>query len=122
MFKGINVALLILVLGLAVNAAPGDLDTTFDTDGKVLTAVGSDSAQANAVATQPDGKIVVAGALSPAGSPPKVLVARYNPDGSLDTSFDSDGIVLTTIPGSAGFAVALAVQSDPGQCRWPKRL
>ena len=43
-----------------VAAGPGDLDPTFGSGGKVLTVLGGGAA-ANALALQPDGKIVVAG-------------------------------------------------------------
>jgi uncharacterized delta-60 repeat protein len=68
----------------------GSLDTTFDSDGKVTTAIGSSDDLAYSVAIQADGKIVAAG-LSHNGSYPKFAVVRYNTDGSLDTTFDSDG-------------------------------
>ena len=42
-------------------AAPGDLDSTFGSGGKVTTPIGSGSAVANGVAVQADGKLVAAG-------------------------------------------------------------
>jgi uncharacterized delta-60 repeat protein len=53
-----------------------------------------------ALAVQPDGKVV---AWSPAHSYAvnPSTVARVNADGSLDSSFDSDGIVQLTWPGGA---------------------
>jgi uncharacterized delta-60 repeat protein len=65
----------------------GTPDATFDGDG----AVGIDSAGsevANAVAVQPDGKIVVAGRTSVGNN---AAVYRLNPNGSFDTTFDGDG-------------------------------
>ena len=67
---------------------------------------------ANAVAVQPDGKIVLAGSL---GCRMNVLmeecsmaVARYDTDGSLDATFGGDGIVLTHFSsGAVGLDVAL---------------
>ena len=67
----------------------GSLDTTFGSGGKVLTNFGSSSLDvANAVAIQPDGKIVAAG-VSDAGTTRDFALVRYNTDGSLDTSFGS---------------------------------
>jgi hypothetical protein len=43
-----------------------------------------------------DGKIVVAG-LAGNGSNYDFALARYNADGILDTSFDGDGLVITSI-------------------------
>ena len=69
----------------------GSLDTSFDGDGEVTTSFGV-QVQANAfsMALQADGKIVVAGYVSDHNSIDFAL-ARYNSDGSLDTSFDGDG-------------------------------
>ena len=66
-----------------------------------------------ALAIQPDGKIVVAGmGLDPSAiSGPSLALVRYNSDGSLDTSFDTDGIVTTTI-GTGGEALSVAIQPD----------
>ncbi len=78
------------------STAAGALDTCFGTDGKVTTEVTNNRDYARAIAVQPDGKIVVAGV---AGySAPAVAdftVVRYNVNGSLDTTFDGDGIAIT---------------------------
>lgn len=90
----------------------GTLDNTFGSRGKVRTDFPGLAAVPSAVAIQTDGKIVVAGGAFPlftfAGN---FEVVRYNPSGSLDTSFGNGGIVTTTFPeGSYAFGVAL--QSD----------
>jgi uncharacterized delta-60 repeat protein len=95
---------------LARYNADGSLDTTFDSDGKVTTAFDSGNDQAFAVALQPDGKIVAAGVAQVAGSSDFAL-ARYHTDGSLDTTFDTDGKVATAF-GSVDQATAVAVQPD----------
>ncbi len=61
----------------------------------------------NSVAIQSDGKIVAAGYIS--GH--LFALARYNADGSLDTSFGSGGIVTTLFSAFAG-ANSVAIQSD----------
>src|SRR5919106_4307106 len=66
-------------------APPGDLDPTFDGDGKVTTDFDGATDQAFGVAIQGDGKIVAAGFDSPGTN---FGLARYNTDGSLDTTFD----------------------------------
>ncbi len=97
----------------AAQAAPGDLDLTFGTDGVVLTAIGS-ADTARGVALQSDGKIVAAGECS-VSAQVIFCLARYNSDGSLDTTFGSGGTVTTkmgTEVGDAEPAWDLAIQSD----------
>jgi uncharacterized delta-60 repeat protein len=90
----------------------GTLDTTFDTDGIVDTPVGPATDVAYAIAIQPDGKIVVSGR---ADSNPVFVtnygIVRYNSDGSLDTSFDTDGIVICPGPGNS-LTDSVAIQPD----------
>ena len=77
------------------------------------TDFGSGSADfALALALQPDGKIVVAGMSTASGSYDFAL-ARYLPNGTLDTTFSGDGTVLTDFgSGSRDWAYALALQPD----------
>ena len=89
----------------------GLLDNTFDSDGLVMTDFDSSfGGFANDLSIQPDNKIVASGqSFSPSGVIP--ALARYNPNGSLDTSFDSDGRV--TMPNSVQFeSTAFALQSN----------
>jgi len=87
----------------------GSLDTTFGVNGKVITDFGNDFPKAMAI--QSDGKILVAG-VNFSSSSLKFAVVRYNIDGSLDTTFDTDGKVTTNYNGSDCHAYALALQSD----------
>jgi len=96
---------------LNLNHGAGVLDPTFSGDGMVTTGIGGANDDADAMAVQSDGKIVVAG-YSFNGSNNDFAVARYNPDGSLDTSFDGDGIVTTPIGSGDDFATSVAIQSD----------
>lgn len=80
----------------------GALDPTFDGDGIATTSFGAGSDQGRALAIQADGKIVVAGYSNIGGSDNDFAVARYNADGSLDTTFDTDGRV--TVGFTAGQA------------------
>ncbi|MGW3624911.1 calcium-binding protein [Streptomyces sp. NPDC000880] len=89
----------------------GSLDTTFDTDGKVTTDFGTSDDQAYGVALQTDGKIVAAGQSDPGGISDFAL-ARYNTNGSLDTTFDTDGKVTTNFAGSDDGAFGVALQTD----------
>lgn len=80
----------------------GSLDTSFDTDGKVLTdVVLSRSEYIYAMHVDDDGKIVVAGYAQVDEGEDRFVLARYNIDGSLDSSFGIDGIVLTEFPSSS---------------------
>jgi uncharacterized delta-60 repeat protein len=90
-----------LLLIASAEAAPGDFDSTFSGDGKEMTDFGKNDS-ASGVVLQPDGKIVVAGSsgleVTQCGengcvseSHADSALARYNPDGTLDTSFSGDG-------------------------------
>jgi uncharacterized delta-60 repeat protein len=88
----------------------GSPDPSFGGDGVVTTSFGADD-RAWGVAVQHDGKIVVAGnSCTPAGC--DFALARYDEDGSLDTSFGGDGTVVTA-PGGPGTGGAFAVAAAP---------
>ena len=91
---------------LARYNSDGSLDTTFDGDGKVFTAMGTVGVAAFGLAIQSDGKILAAG-----DSDGNFALARYNSDGSLDTTFDGDGLVTTAFASDSGGG-AVAIQSD----------
>jgi uncharacterized delta-60 repeat protein len=92
--------------------ANGTLDTTFGAGGKVRTDFPDLAAVASSVVIQPDGKIVVAGGAFPLFTfLGDFKLVRYNPDGSLDTTFGNGGIVTTTFP-EGSYAFALGLQSD----------
>jgi uncharacterized delta-60 repeat protein len=94
-------------------AKAGSLDPTFGTGGKVITDFGNIADEAQAVAVQPDGKLVAAGNTF-TGTDVEFALARYNRDGSLDTSFGTGGKVATGNfgTGSGAGANAIAVQPD----------
>ena len=89
------------------------LDTTFHGDGRVDTDLGGGGdALAVAVALQPDGKIIAAGnVFSVANGHVDFALARYLPDGVLDTTFGGDGRVITDF-GGASAASAVTLQPD----------
>ena len=111
LFVTISAAILIPIVGVNAANASGTLDTTFDSDGKVTTRIGTNNDVANAMAIQSDNKIVLAG-YSYIGSNEDFSLARYNSDGSLDTSFDTDGKVTTAIGSNADVIRSVAIQSD----------
>ncbi len=103
----------VLVSAPAASAAPGDLDLSFGSGGKVITDFGGTYGGAWAVAIQSDGKIVVAGDTGNAYETRSIAVARYNADGSRDESFAGDGMQTTDVGGGFGSgARGLALQPD----------
>ncbi|MBS1744964.1 MAG: T9SS type A sorting domain-containing protein [Bacteroidetes bacterium] len=71
----------------------GNLDNSFGNNGSVTTIFdGGTPKTANANTIQPDGKIIVAG-----GDNHKIMLARYNGDGSLDETFGNNGEVISDI-------------------------
>lgn len=99
------------VFAVARYKSDGSLDTTFNSAGKVTTAVGSIKDTASAAAIQPDGKIVAVGGSASQSGNDIFALARYNINGSLDTSFGTGGTVTTAI-GNASFASSVAIQAD----------
>ena len=104
-------SVVIASLSHATPGQPGTLDETFGALGKVTTAIGSGNDTAQAIAVQPDGKILVAGGCI-TGSTYDFCLARYSPAGILDTSFGAGGIVITAIGSNHSNATALALQPD----------
>ena len=89
----------------------GSLDTSFNTTGKLLLSLGTASEQAAGVAVQADNKIVVAGQVT-ASSVSAMAVVRLNADGSLDSTFNGTGHVISTGLGGASSAVGVAIRPD----------
>ena len=94
-------------------AAPGDLDSTFGVGGMVTSDFRRSNDLAYATALQTDGKIIIAGIRFVGNSAQggDFLVARYNPDGTLDRTFGQRGQVITDL-GLTEQAAAVAVQPD----------
>ena len=101
----------------------GTLDSTFGSGGLVITDFFGNQDEINDIAIQSDGRIVAAG-FAFAGANPinnDFALARYNTDGTLDTTFDTDGRVNTNLVTSAqvsgltsslDIANAIRIQSD----------
>jgi uncharacterized delta-60 repeat protein len=94
----------------------GSLDHTFNGSGIVITDFSQGNDVCTAVALQSDGKIVLAGSRSDfANGAFQMSLARYNPDGSLDNTFDGDGKLLSgslsTLDGE-GSSYAMVIQKD----------
>ena len=96
---------------LARYKANGVLDPSFSSNGKVRTPF-RDVAEAHSVAIDDQGRIAAAGLVrsrDPSGR--DFALARYNPNGSLDDSFSSDGKVRTDFGGTEGIA-SVAIDSQ----------
>jgi len=95
----------------------GTPDTSFDGDGIVTTSIGASDDYANAVAIQPNGKIVAAGRsfnpgnnfITPSNN---FAVVRYNSNGSLDTSYGNGGKVTVDVS-NGGEDSGRAMAFDP---------
>jgi uncharacterized delta-60 repeat protein len=91
--------------------AAGTLDPTFGTGGRVITRLSSGDDIAFGAAIQLDGKIVVVGQSDGTGST-EIALVRYNANGSLDTSFSTDGMQITSLTSGEEAARAVLVQPD----------
>jgi uncharacterized delta-60 repeat protein len=99
---------------LARYDANGNLDMSFGVGGKVVSAFTSDFDQAIALILQPDGKIVCAGEVFSNETNFDFILARYNSNGSLDSTFGTEGRVVTDFGANQDIAFGLALQPDGG--------
>jgi len=123
---GLALALLpggnILVAGRAYNGSNSDFalvqlnsngtfDNNFGTGGALKADLFNENESANAIALQPDGKIVAVGDRY-ANNVSIFAAARFNVDGSLDASFGNGGKISTVIGTESDVAYAVVFQSD----------
>jgi uncharacterized delta-60 repeat protein len=88
----------------------GSLDSTFGTNGIVVTQVSTSDDSIYSVVIQPDGKIVAAGSSLTQFVGYYFALARYNTNGSLDSSFGTNGIVVSNLRGE--YTLSAALQTD----------
>jgi uncharacterized delta-60 repeat protein len=92
--------------------ANGTLDTTFGGGtGRVITNVGTGQCTVYGLAVQSDGKIVASGDAFD-GTSSGFAVARYNANGTLDTTFDGDGITIVQITGGSDVQARVALDGN----------
>ncbi len=108
----LTLSILLIACSLAA-AQAGSLDPTFGSGGIVTTDFGdqinSNIAIATAVTIQTDGKILVCGGIPSSTGFPIAAIARYNTNGSVDTTFGTSGIATST---TLGVPTAIALQTD----------
>jgi uncharacterized delta-60 repeat protein len=107
--------------------ANGTLDTTFDATGPnpgtVISTFATTTNEVRGLAIYPStgadtadyGKLLAAGSISgnPGGTnDAQPALARYNADGTPDTTFGQSGQVVTPLPNSGGDVYAVAIQAD----------
>jgi uncharacterized delta-60 repeat protein len=96
------------VFAIARYLPDGSLDPTFDSDGRVT---GDFFGIVRALVLLPDGKVLVAGS-GYSGATADFAMARYNPNGSLDTGFGKGGTVFTDFAGLSDGLYALVALPD----------
>ncbi|MEO6750483.1 MAG: cadherin-like beta sandwich domain-containing protein, partial [Chthoniobacteraceae bacterium] len=103
------------IFAVARYNADGTPDTTFNGTGKVTTPIGAGEATASRIALQADGKIVVAG-YSHNGTDHDFAIVRYHGDastgtpGTLDTTFNGTGKVITDFDNGDDFLNSVAMR------------
>lgn len=111
-YDGFGFSIKALTFALARYNSDGSLDTGFGSNGTVITDIAAGAPEeASTVSLQADGKIVAAGYALVAGTALDFALARYNIDGTLDSTFGSNGIVTTHL-NSGAKARDIAVQAD----------
>ncbi|MCB0766435.1 MAG: hypothetical protein KDB95_04415 [Flavobacteriales bacterium] len=98
-------------IGIVRCTASGVLDASFSGDGKLTLGYGTNNDGGEAVALQPDGRILVAGHTN-SGQNVEVVVARLTAAGLPDTGFGSNGSALCSFGDSADLPSSIALQPD----------
>ncbi len=93
---------------------PGDLDLTFGNSGFVITDFSNNTSNeiGYSLVIQNDGKIILAGRTNIIGFGSNFALIRYNPNGSIDTKFGTNGIVITDFNNGTDVALSIAIQLD----------
>ena len=101
--------------GIVRHNTNGSLDRSFSEDGKAITNFTPGLDYADDVAVQSDGRIVAAGAIRYFGPDTRFAVARFDANGTLDTTFGGDGRVTTDLNGVRGGAFDVTIQPVDGK-------
>jgi uncharacterized delta-60 repeat protein len=116
-FAGITIwAIIFIAAAIGAEAAgPGALDLTFGLRGTVALNPSTQFKDTHAVTVQPDGKVLITGWIQSCPSAPchgDIIVIRYNANGTLDTGFGTNGVVITDYSRQNESAYDIAVQAD----------
>lgn len=110
---------IVTLAGGLASAAPGDLDAAFVSGiGAGITPPGypdfeSGTGSVNAVALQSDGKIIAGGRLSKYNNSGSLAtLRRINPDGSLDSTFNSGGAAFAAAGGEPEINAIVVLEDD----------
>lgn len=91
----------------------GSIDTTFGTNGIVNTLLFNEVNRAEMIKLQSDGKILIVGSIQTAiDTSNNFGAARFNPDGTIDTSFGTNGYVNIDIANNSDWAFTVEIQTD----------
>src|SRR5437773_374699 len=109
--KSLSAIIIITFFSAAASAQDGTLDSSFSDDGILTGMFGQESFQLGDITTQPDGKIIAVGSITLLNQE-GFGVYRFNADGTLDSSFASNGIAFAYDGGAYDQPNGVAVQTD----------
>ncbi|MGK2878484.1 MAG: delta-60 repeat domain-containing protein [Solirubrobacterales bacterium] len=114
-FRALTIAILLLTTATtSALAAPGDLDPTFGVGGFATAPTNATfpSTGAEEIALTASGQILAAGSLYDAGAY-SISVQRFNPDGSIDSSFGDGGLATAALPAGTAINAVTGVGAQP---------
>jgi TonB family protein len=97
---------------LARYSVDGSLDASFGEGGKAVADFAGNDDHVRAIALQPDGKILLVGETAWDNCDSDFALARFNSDGTPDTTFGQGGKVVTDFFGGRDRAIVVALQGD----------
>ena len=112
-FLTLKLLLIISLLGFTLNlySQDGTIDLSFGTDGWVFASIENRKSGGSDVAVQADGRIVVIGTYNN-GNNDDFIVSRYNEDGSIDSTFGTNGVTIVSVGPAFDIAISVELQED----------
>jgi uncharacterized delta-60 repeat protein len=99
-------------IGLVRYTSAGELDTTFGTNGVTITAFEGIAFDPFGFAVQKNGDIVIGGVATTKSGRNEFGLARYTSNGVLDTTFGTNGLVITKVGNRSDAPSALLLQPN----------